>query len=75
LRVGLYTGEIEILDDVAGIAVHIGARVAALGVAWDLLVSGAIPPLVVGSGIEFDDRGAHSLEGVPGDCRIYTVSV
>jgi class 3 adenylate cyclase len=72
LRVGLNTGEIELRgDDVAGMAVHIGARVAGLAVPGEVLVSGAIPPLVVGSGIEFVDRGEHELKGVPGKWRLY----
>jgi class 3 adenylate cyclase len=52
-------------------AVHIGARVAALAESGEVLVSGAIPPLVVGSGIEFVDRGEHELKGVPGTWRLY----
>ena len=72
LRVGLNTGEIELRgDDVAGMAVHIGARVAALAGPGEVLVSGAIPPLVVGSGFEFVDRGEHELKGVPGTWRLY----
>jgi class 3 adenylate cyclase len=50
----------------AGIAVHIGARVAALAGPDEALVSGAVPPLVVGSGLEFADHGEHELKGVPG---------
>ena len=72
LRVGLNTGEIELRgDDVAGMAVHIGARVAALAEPGEVLVSGAIPPLVVGSGIEFVDRGEQELKGVPGIWKLY----
>ena len=72
LRVGLNTGEIELRgDDVAGMAVHIGARVAALAGPGEVLVSGAIPPLVVGSGFEFVDTGEHELKGVPGTWRLY----
>jgi class 3 adenylate cyclase len=74
LRVGLHTGEIEVRgDDVAGMAVHIGARVSALAQPGEVLVSGAIPPLVVGSGIAFEDRGEHELKGVPGAWRILAV--
>lgn len=74
LRAGLHTGEIELRgDDVAGMAVHIGARVAALAGPGDVLVSGAIPPLVVGSSIEFEDRGEHELKGVPGTWRLFAV--
>jgi class 3 adenylate cyclase/alpha-beta hydrolase superfamily lysophospholipase len=72
VRTGLHTGEIEMRgDDVAGMAVHIGARVAALAESGEVLVSSAIPPLVVGSGIEFVDRGEHELKGVPGTWRLY----
>jgi class 3 adenylate cyclase len=60
VRVGLHTGEIEVRgDDVAGMAVHIGARVVALAAASEVLVSGAMPSLVAGSNIAFDDRGEH----------------
>jgi class 3 adenylate cyclase len=75
VRVGLHTGEIEVRgDDVAGVAVHIGARVAALAEAGEVLVSGSVPPLVVGSGIEFADRGEHELKGVPGVWRLFAVT-
>ena len=68
VRAGVHTGEIEIRgEDVAGMAVHIGARVSALAGPGEVLVSGSVPPLVAGSGIEFGDRGAHELKGVPGD--------
>ena len=74
VRAGLHTGEIELRgSDVAGIAVHIGARVAALAGAGEVLVSGAIPPLVAGSGIMFDDRGEHDLKGVPGTWKVFAV--
>jgi class 3 adenylate cyclase len=75
VRVGLHTGEIEVRgNDVAGVAVHIGARVVALAEAGEVLVSGAVPPLVAGSGIEFADRGEHELKGVPGVWRLYRVA-
>jgi class 3 adenylate cyclase len=54
-------------------AVHIGARVAALAGPGEVLVSGTLKDLVVGSGFEFDDRGAATLKGVPGEHRIYVV--
>jgi class 3 adenylate cyclase len=74
VRAGLHTGEIEVRgEDVAGIAVHIGARVATAAGPSEVLVSGAVPPLVVGSGIEFEDRGEHQLKGVPGTWRLYAV--
>lgn len=75
VRIGLHTGEVELRgDDVAGIAVHIGARVSAEADAGEVLVSGAIPPLIVGSGIEFEDRGHHGLKGVPGEWQILAVT-
>jgi class 3 adenylate cyclase/pimeloyl-ACP methyl ester carboxylesterase len=75
IRAGLHTGEIERRGhDVAGIAVHIGARVAAIAGAGEVLVSGAVPPLVVGSGLDFVDRGEHELKGVPGVWRLFAVT-
>ena len=66
IRAGLHTGEVEISDgDVHGIAVHIAARIMALAAPGEVLVSGAIPPLVLGSRIAFADRGSHELKGVP----------
>jgi len=74
LRAGLHTGECEIMgDDVSGIAVHIGARVAAMAEAGEVLVSGTVKDLVAGSGLCFKERGTHSLKGVPGEWRIYGV--
>ncbi len=68
IRAGLHTGEVEMADgDVHGIAVHIAARIMALAAPGEVLVSGAIPPLVLGSRIAFADRGSHELKGVP-DC-------
>ena len=65
IRAGLHTGEVEMADgDVHGIAVHIAARIMALAAPGEVLVSGAIPPLVLGSRITFDDRGSHELKGV-----------
>jgi class 3 adenylate cyclase len=66
IRAGLHTGEVELADgDVHGIAVHIAARIMALAGPGEVLVSGAIPPLVLGSRITFADRGSHDLKGVP----------
>lgn len=59
-------------DDVGGIAVHIGARVAARARGGEVLVSGTVKDLVVGSGIGFDPRGTHSLRGVPGEWALYS---
>jgi len=65
IRAGLHTGEVEMIGrDVHGIAVHIAARIMALAGPGEVLVSGAIPPLVLGSRIAFDDRGSHALKGV-----------
>ena len=66
IRAGVHTGEVELMgDDIGGIAVHIGARVAALAERDEVLVSASVPPLVAGSGIRFEDRGTHRLKGVP----------
>ncbi|HLQ62223.1 MAG TPA: adenylate/guanylate cyclase domain-containing protein [Candidatus Acidoferrales bacterium] len=74
IRAGLHTGECELIGaDVGGIAVHIGARVAALAGAGEVLVSGTVKDLVAGSGIEFGERGEHDLKGVPGSWRLYAV--
>jgi class 3 adenylate cyclase len=74
-RAGLHTGEIELRgDDVAGVAVHIGARVSALAGAGDVLVSSTVKDIVAGSGIEFGDRGEHELKGVPGSWKLYAVA-
>ncbi len=74
VRAGLHTGECELRDgDIGGIAVHIGARVARRAAAGEVLVSGTVKDLVVGSGLKFTDRGAHSLKGAPGEWRLYAV--
>lgn len=74
LRVGLHTGECEVLDrKVGGIAVHIGARVAAEAAPGEVLVSSTVKDLVAGSGIEFRDRGTAQLKGVPGEWRLFAV--
>ena len=66
IRAGLHTGEVEMADgDVHGIAVHIAARIMALAAPGEVLVSGVIPPLVLGSRIAFTDSGIHELKGVP----------
>jgi class 3 adenylate cyclase/pimeloyl-ACP methyl ester carboxylesterase len=72
VRTGLHTGECERRgDDLAGLAVHIGARVAASAGPGDVLVSNTVKDLVLGSGIEFEDRGIHSLKGVEGEWRLF----
>ena len=74
VRAGLHSGEVEIIgDDVGGLAVHIGARVAARAGRGEVLVSNTVKDLVVGSGIEFEDRGAQELKGVPGEWRLFAV--
>jgi class 3 adenylate cyclase len=74
LRAGLHTGECEVMDGkVGGIAVHIGARVAARAAPGEVLVSSTVKDLVAGSGIEFRDRGVAELKGVPGEWRLYSV--
>ena len=74
VRVGVHTGEVEVRgDDVAGLAVHIGARVAHTAAAGEVLVSSTVKDLVAGSGIEFEDRGEHQLKGVPGGWHLYSV--
>jgi pimeloyl-ACP methyl ester carboxylesterase len=72
VRSGLHTGEIEILgDDVAGIAVHIGARVSALAGPGEVLVSRTVKDLVVGSQVAFEDKGIHRLKGIPDEWQLY----
>jgi class 3 adenylate cyclase len=75
VRAGLHTGECELLDGkVGGIAVHIGARVASQAQAGEVLVSNTVKDLVAGSGLEFEERGAAQLKGVPGEWGLYAVS-
>ena len=76
IRAGVHTGEVEMMGtNVGGIAVHIGARVAALAQPGEVLVSSTVKDLVAGSGIEFEDRGSHVLKGVPGEWRVFAASV
>ena len=75
VRAGLHTGECEVRgDNIGGIGVHIGARVSALAGPNDVLVSSTLRDLVIGSGLEFEDRGAHELKGVPGEWRLFAVA-
>ncbi len=75
VRSGLHTGEVELIgDDVGGIAVHIGARVGSNAGPGEVLVSGTVKDLVVGSGIGFEDRGERELKGVPGRWRLFAVA-
>lgn len=72
--VNLHTGECERLNGkVGGIAVHIGARVAKEARPGEVLVSSTVKDLVAGSGLQFDDRGAAELKGVPGEWRLFSV--
>jgi DNA-binding NarL/FixJ family response regulator len=74
VRIGLHSGEVELRgNDVGGIAVNIGARVAAAGSAGDVVVSSTVRDLVAGSGIGFADRGEHDLKGVPDRWRLFVV--
>ena len=74
VRSGLHTGEVELRgEDVGGIGVHIAARVMAEARPSEVLASSTVKDLVVGSGIEFEDRGEHALKGVPGEWRLYAV--
>jgi len=74
VRAGLHTGEVELREeDIGGIAVALAARVMAEAGPSEVLVSSTVKDLVIGSGIEFDDRGSHPLKGVPGEWRLYAV--
>jgi pimeloyl-ACP methyl ester carboxylesterase len=75
VRAGLHTGECEVIGEkVGGIAVHIGARVASQAGPGEVLVSSTVKDLVAGSGLRFEDRGAHALKGVPGEWRLFAVA-
>ncbi len=75
VRIGLHSGEVELRgDDVGGIAVHIGSRVAGSAEPGDVLVSSTVKDLVAGSGVSFVDRGEHVLKGVPDRWRLYAVT-
>jgi class 3 adenylate cyclase len=73
VRAGLHTGECEVIDGkVGGVAVHLGARVAALAEPGQVLVSGTVRDLVAGSGLRFTDRGVREIKGIPGEWRLYS---
>jgi pimeloyl-ACP methyl ester carboxylesterase len=74
VRVGLHTGEIEIMadDDIRGIAVHIASRVLGLAGANEVLVTGTLRDLVAGSNLTFADRGLHALKGLPEQMRLFS---
>lgn len=74
VRAGIHTGEVELIgDDVGGMAVNIGARIGALADAGEVLVSSTVRELVVGSGLEFADRGVQTLKGAPGEWRLFAI--
>jgi len=76
IRSGLHTGEIEVMEnDIAGMAVNIAARVSALAGPGEILVSSTVKDLVVGSRIEFTDRGFHVLKGVPGEWHLFAATL
>ncbi|MFN2590023.1 MAG: adenylate/guanylate cyclase domain-containing protein, partial [Actinomycetota bacterium] len=76
IRAALHTGEVELRgDDIGGIAVALAARVLAEAQPSEILVSNTVKDLVIGSGIEFGDRGIHELKGVPGEWRLFSVTV
>jgi class 3 adenylate cyclase len=75
VRAGLHTGEMERIDSkVVGVAVNIGARVAAMAAPSEVLVSRTVKDLMVGSDLRFEDRGSHELKGVPGAWKVYAVA-
>ena len=75
VRAGVHTGECERMgDNIGGVAVHIGSRVAGLAGAGEVLASSTVKDLVSGSGIVFEDRGAHALKGIPGEWRLFRVA-
>ena len=75
IRAGVHTGEIETIGGkVGGIAVNIGARIAGMACASEVLVSQTVKDLVAGSGLEFEDRGEHALQGVPGTWRVFAAT-
>jgi class 3 adenylate cyclase len=74
IRAGLHTGEVEVMgEDIAGIGVHIAARVLDTCPPGELFVSAAVPMLVAGAGFEFEDRGEHELKGLPGIWKLFAV--
>ena len=75
VRAGCHTGEVELVDGgIRGLAVHIGARVMALAGPSEVMVSSTVRDLVGGSGLSFEDRGAHVLKGVPGEWHVLAVA-
>jgi class 3 adenylate cyclase len=74
VRAEIHAGEVELIgDDVGGMAVNIGARIGAIADPGEVLVSSTVRELVVGSGLEFADRGARTLKGAPGEWRLFAI--
>jgi class 3 adenylate cyclase len=74
VRAGIHTVEVELIgDDVGGMAVNIGARIGALADPGEVLVSSTVRELVVGSGLEFAERGVEKLTGAPGEWRLFAI--
>jgi class 3 adenylate cyclase len=75
IRIGLHAGEVELRADheIAGVAVHLAARIEQQARASEILVSSTVKDLVAGSGIAFEDRGEHQLKGVPGTWRLFSI--
>jgi class 3 adenylate cyclase len=74
VRTGLHTGEVEVTSEgIAGLAVHIGARVMSLAPPGEVMVSSTVKDLVAGANIDFEDCGTHILKGVSGEWRIFSV--
>jgi class 3 adenylate cyclase len=74
VRAGVHTGEVELIgDNVAGLGVHIGARISSLAEGGEIYVSRTVKDLVVGSQLEFESRGTHAMKGVPGEWEVYAV--
>jgi class 3 adenylate cyclase len=75
IRAGVHTGEVELIgDDIGGIAVHVAARIAALAGPGEVLTSSTVRDLVAGSGLVFEDRGEHTLKGVPDPWRVFAAT-
>ena len=76
VRIGLHTGECEVIGDkIGGVAVHLGARVAGQAAPGEVLVSSTVKDLVAGSGLGFSDRGVHTLKGIPGDWQLFAAAL
>ena len=75
IRAGLHVGEVELRgEDIGGIAVHVASRVMSSAGPGEILVSSTVKDLVIGSGIDFEERGARELKGVPGMWNLFAVA-